>query len=91
MLEDEQKELAAAIEVRAGQRKTIVDSLPDDMLKRYERVQARKGGIAVATARKDRCTGCLSPIPAQRVLEIERQDRLYICEACGRILIASSE
>jgi len=33
----------------------------------------------------------MSPIPAQRILEVERQDHLYLCEACGRILIVAQE
>jgi len=91
MLEDEQRELEAAIATRREQRETIAVSVPADLLKRYERIRASKGGIAVATVRKERCSGCMSPIPAQRILEVDRQDRLYLCEACGRILIGARE
>ena len=91
MLENEQKELEAAIATRQQQRETTAAAIPDELLKRYERVRANKGGIAVATVRKERCSGCLSPIPAQRILEVDRQDRLYLCEACGRILIVAQE
>jgi uncharacterized protein len=91
MLENEQKELEAAIAVRKQQRETTAAAIPAELLKRYERVRASKGGIAVATVRKERCSGCLSPIPAQRIVEVDRQDRLYLCEACGRILIVAQE
>jgi uncharacterized protein len=91
MLENEQKELEAAIAVRKQQRETTAAAIPAELLKRYERVRANKGGIAVATVRKERCSGCLSPIPAQRIVEVDRQDRLYLCEACGRILIVAQE
>jgi uncharacterized protein len=91
MLESEQKELEAAIVVRKQQRETTTAAIPAELLKRYERVRASKGGIAVATVRKERCTGCLSPIPAQRIVEVHRQDHLYLCEACGRILIVAQE
>ncbi len=91
MLENEQKELEAAITVRKQQRETTAAAIPAELLKRYERVRASKGGIAVATVRKERCSGCLSPIPAQRILEVDRQDHLYLCEACGRILIVAQE
>jgi predicted nucleic acid-binding Zn-ribbon protein len=91
LLENEQKELEAAIAARREQRETTSAAVPPDLLKRYERVRASKGGIAVATVRKERCSGCLSPIPAQRILEVDRQDRLYLCEACGRILIVAQE
>lgn len=91
MLENEKKELEAAIAIRQRQRETAAAAIPAELLKRYERVRASKGGIAVATVRKERCSGCLSPIPAQRILEVDRQDHLYLCEACGRILIVAQE
>jgi predicted nucleic acid-binding Zn-ribbon protein len=91
MLENETKELEAAIAVRLQQRETTAAAIPTELLKRYERVRANKGGVAVATVRKERCSGCLSPIPAQRIVEVDRQDCLYLCEACGRILIVAQE
>ncbi|HTW92562.1 MAG TPA: C4-type zinc ribbon domain-containing protein [bacterium] len=91
MLDSEKKEIEAAIATRKEQRETTVAEIPAELLKRYERVRASKGGIAVATVRKERCSGCMSPIPAQRILEVERQDHLYLCEACGRILIVEQE
>jgi uncharacterized protein len=91
MIENEKKELEDAIATRQQQRETTAAAIPDELIKRYERVRASKGGIAVATVRKERCSGCLSPIPAQRIVEVDRQDRLYLCEACGRILIVAQE
>ena len=91
LLENEKQELEAAIATRQQQREVTAAAIPADLLKRYERVRANKAGIAVATVRKERCSGCMSPIPAQRILEIDRQDRLYLCEACGRILIVAQE
>jgi predicted nucleic acid-binding Zn-ribbon protein len=91
MLEAERTELTAAIAEREAARNDIVASVPPELLKRYDRVRASKNGIAVASVVKDRCSACLSPVPAQRVLEVDRQDRLYSCEACGRILIVSQE
>jgi predicted nucleic acid-binding Zn-ribbon protein len=91
LLESEKSEIEAAIATRQQQREKTAAAIPAELIKRYERVRASKGGIAVATVRKERCSGCLSPIPAQRILEIERQDRLYLCEACGRILIVAQE
>jgi predicted nucleic acid-binding Zn-ribbon protein len=91
MLEAEKGELDAAIAERTAQRQTLTAAIPADVLKRYERIRHSKNGIAVVLVRKDRCSGCLSPIPAQRVLEVERQDRLYNCEACGRLLVTAKD
>jgi predicted nucleic acid-binding Zn-ribbon protein len=91
LLEAEHRELEAAIATRQGQRATIAAALPADLVKRYERIKASKAGIAVSVVKRERCSACLSPVPAQRVLEIDLQNRVYNCEACGRILIVSQE
>jgi len=91
LLEAERKELEVAIAERRAQRQATAAEIPVEMLKRYERISSSKGGKAIATVRKERCSGCLSPIPAQRIIEVERQDRLYLCEACGRMLIFAQE
>jgi hypothetical protein len=91
LLEAEQAELVAAVKEREVQRADIARSLPEELLKRYERVRASKAGMAVAPIRKERCSGCLSPVPAQRIVEIDREDRVYICEACGRILVVARD
>jgi len=86
-LEAERAELTAAISEREQRRTELAALLPADLMKRYERVRGSKAGVAVAAIKGDRCNGCLSPIPPQRMLEIEREDRLFLCEACGRILV----
>jgi predicted nucleic acid-binding Zn-ribbon protein len=91
LLEQEQQELDAAVREREGQRESLVAAIQPDLLKRYDRVSKSKAGIAVAAVTRDRCSACLNPVPAQRVLEVERQDCLYSCEACGRILVVNQE
>ncbi|MCX7732258.1 MAG: hypothetical protein N2248_03740 [candidate division WOR-3 bacterium] len=91
VLEEEKKELEKAISERESQRTHLAGLLPADLLRRYERIRISKGGIAVTNTENDRCNGCLSPIPPQRILEIERQDKLYLCEACGRILLPAEK
>jgi predicted nucleic acid-binding Zn-ribbon protein len=90
VLEAEKQELILAIAEREKRRAEIAQLLPAELLRRYDRIRASKGGLAVTTTENDRCNGCLSPIPPQRLLEIERQDKLYLCEACGRILIPAA-
>ncbi|MCR4423147.1 MAG: C4-type zinc ribbon domain-containing protein [candidate division WOR-3 bacterium] len=86
-LEAEKKELQMAIQEREARRQEVARSLPPDLLQRYERIRKSKGGLAVTSTENNRCNGCLSPIPPQRILEIEKQNKLYLCETCGRILL----
>jgi len=91
VLEQERQELDAAVTEREQQRRTMVESLPPAVLRLYERIGANKGGLAVVSMQNDRCNACMNPIPSQRVLEVEREDRLYTCEACGRILLPAKK
>lgn len=87
ILEKERSEIETAIAERESKRMEITRHLAAPLLQRYERIRKSKGGLAVTTTENDRCNGCLSPIPPQRLLEIKRQDKLYLCETCGRILL----
>ncbi len=87
VMEQEKQELGAAIAERETRRATMVEALPAGVLKLYERIRKNKGGMAVVATSNERCGGCMNPVPAQRLLEIEREDRIYTCEACGRILV----
>jgi uncharacterized protein len=86
-LETEKQELAAAISEREQHRTALVAALPQSIVTLYERIRKSKAGLAVVTTKSDRCNGCYNPVPAQRLLEVERQDRVLTCEACGRILV----
>lgn len=54
----------------------------------YSRIRNAKGQ-AVVPIRRNACDGCYASISSQKQLEIRRNDRIYTCESCGRILISS--
>jgi len=91
VLEEERVELEAATSERVARRDGVLFSLPADLLRLYRRVADRKHGIAVVSVTGERCNGCYNPIPPQRMVEIERRDRVYTCEACGRIVIPNTD
>jgi len=91
VLEAEQRELESAIAEREEHRKALVEELPAQVTRLYDRIHRNKGGLAVVTTENERCNGCMNPVPPQRLLEIEREDRIYTCEACGRILLSSKK
>jgi hypothetical protein len=90
-LESEQARLDAAIAERRSSHEEILGALPTDLLRLYRRILERKGGIAVVSTVGERCNGCFNPVPPQRMVEVRRQDRVYTCEACGRILIPDGD
>ncbi len=86
-LEAERQEVTTAVAEREQCRTKLLGALPPNVVALYERIRKSKGGLAVVTTHNERCNGCYNPIPAQRLLEIARQDRIHTCEACGRILV----
>ncbi len=54
----------------------------------YMRIRKAKKGKAVVTIRRSACSGCHNIVPPQRQLEIRRNNRLFFCEYCGRILVS---
>ena len=55
----------------------------------YMRIRKAKKGMAVATIRRSACSGCHNIVPPQRQLEIRRNNKLFFCEYCGRILVST--
>ena len=53
----------------------------------YSRIREAKGK-AVSPIRRESCSGCYNVVPPQLILEIKKNDRLFICEHCGRILVS---
>ncbi len=58
-------------------------------LEMYNRIRAAKNGKAVVVVKnKMSCSGCNNVIPPQLRLEIKKNNKLHICEHCGRILVS---
>lgn len=55
----------------------------------YLKIRKAKKGIAVATLKRSACSGCHNIVPPQRQLEIRRNNRIFFCEYCGRILVSN--
>lgn len=94
-LEEKEADLKEIIKVNEkeetklqAERKKIEDQVKKQDLSIYSRIRKAKKGIAVATIRRSACSGCHNIVPSQRQLEIRRNNRLFTCEYCGRILIS---
>jgi predicted nucleic acid-binding Zn-ribbon protein len=71
------------------ERKKIEGQVKKSDISAYARIRKAKKGLAVATIKRSACSGCHNIVPSQRQLEIRRNNRLYFCEYCGRILVSS--
>lgn len=70
-------------------RKAIEATIKPADLATYRRIRKAKGGKAVATIKRQACSGCHNVVPSQRQLEIRRNNKVFTCEYCGRILVSN--
>jgi uncharacterized protein len=68
-------------------REEALGNIGSSDLELYTRIRNAKGR-AVAPVRRGSCSGCYNVVPPQRILEIKKHERLFICEHCGRILVS---
>lgn len=71
-----------------NERKKIEEQVKKPDLSVYTRIRKAKKGRAVATIKRSACSGCHNIVPSQRQLEIRRNNKIFTCEYCGRILIS---
>jgi len=71
------------------ERKKIEEEVKKADLSAYTRIRKAKRGKAVSTIKRSACSGCHNIVPSQRQLEIRRNNRLFYCEYCGRILVST--
>lgn len=68
-------------------KKTEVASRIDaGLMRRFEMIFQRRDGIAIVPARNHSCTGCHMNIAPQLFNLLQRDDKLYSCPNCNRIL-----
>lgn len=91
MLRSQESTLQAKIDDKLGKRTILVKDMNKQIVGVYERIRKGKGGMAVVPIRKRACSGCFKQIPPQRIQEIRREDRIFACDNCGRILTWSDE
>lgn len=76
-----QRELAALEQARNAE----ASRLDRDLLQQYTRL-LRSRGVAVVAVAEGSCTGCGIALTPQASVEIRRNDRMFTCPACNRIL-----
>jgi predicted nucleic acid-binding Zn-ribbon protein len=74
-----------------GEREKIVRSVDADLCARYERIFAKRGGLALVEIRAGTCQGCHMRIPPHMCNQIQsnylqQNGVIFQCPHCGRIL-----
>lgn len=63
------------------------ESLPDDLLERYDRALEDHSGLGVAELDGGMCTGCRIELPMVDQEDLLEGDPLQPCPSCGRLLV----
>jgi predicted nucleic acid-binding Zn-ribbon protein len=67
-------------------RESLVGQLDEELLRRYNHIRTAYHD-AVVKVRKGACAGCYRAITPQTIIEMRRNEQMFICEHCGRILV----
>jgi predicted nucleic acid-binding Zn-ribbon protein len=72
-------------------RNKLLPNIDERHFNAYQRISKAKNGLAVVPIVRDACGGCSRRLPPQRILEIRKMNRLFVCEVCSRILFWDEE
>ncbi|MER5711747.1 C4-type zinc ribbon domain-containing protein [Streptomyces sp. NPDC042898] len=88
-----QGELDAEAASVTKERELIAGSVPADLLKLYDRLREKQGGVGAARLNQRRCEGCRMELDITEFNEIRAAapDAVVRCENCSRILVRTSE
>lgn len=86
-MEDKKSEWGNILARKTEERDGLKVNIRPDVLKRYEAVKEKRGGIGMALIRDETCQGCYINIPPQVYILLRRGvDELQSCPHCHRIL-----
>ncbi|MGW2343826.1 zinc ribbon domain-containing protein [Streptomyces sp. NPDC001661] len=90
-------EAAAAIDSDVSsvtkEREVVAGSIPADLLKLYDKLREKEGGVGAAKLFQRRCEGCRLELNITELNEVRAAaaDAVVRCENCRRILVRTSE
>ncbi|HEX2064156.1 MAG TPA: C4-type zinc ribbon domain-containing protein, partial [Acidimicrobiales bacterium] len=67
----------------------LARAVPPELLRTYEGLREKMGGIGAARLVGSSCSGCHLTLPMSELARIKKEppDALVLCDQCGRILV----
>ena len=81
-----QANMEAQVKEVQAERDRLVQDVPEDHLPLYEKLMKSKDGMAIATLKDGKCTGCHMKVIASTAIAVQSGKQVTQCENCGRIL-----
>lgn len=85
-LAKESAELEAKMDKLQKTRVTKVKKVKAPLLRKYEQIREKRGGVAMVGVNRGVCRGCFMNVPPQLYNELLREDKLHACPTCNRLL-----
>ncbi|MEU8581675.1 zinc ribbon domain-containing protein [Streptomyces abikoensis] len=75
------------------EREVVAGSIPADLIKLYDRLREKQGGVGAARLYQRRCEGCQLELDITELNEVRKaaKDEVVRCENCSRILVRTSD
>jgi predicted nucleic acid-binding Zn-ribbon protein len=90
-LRETMDKLSGEIERERNARGGLIKNLDEDLRRKYEMIFSRRGGVAVVEIREGICQGCRMRVPPQLFNEIQRNQQVFLCPSCQRMLYWRAE
>ena len=84
-------ESESVLNKRKGTRDSVANDVPGALLRKYQTLFKRRGGLALAQARNGACLGCNMQLPPQQYNSLLRVTELQSCPHCNRLLYVERE
>lgn len=77
----------------AKQREVLAGTVPDDLIKLYDKLRAQQGGVGAARLYQKRCEGCRLELNITELNEVRAApaNQVVRCENCRRILVRTAD
>jgi len=84
-------EIPKLLEEKNTEKGELKKGIDSDLLQRYESTKSQRGGLGVVQVENGICMGCRLEIPPQQYNLILKNEDIYTCPNCHRILFYAGE
>lgn len=85
-LKEREKSCQQQIEELKAHKKELILQVNPEISRFYERILAKKNGMAMARVDGENCSSCQMKLRPQLLNEVKLQESIVVCENCTRIL-----
>jgi len=92
--QEQEKELERLVQKKQGlesQEETIQQQIPQELLKKYNKIREFRDGLAVVSVKEGSCQGCFMSLMPQLFQEVRQNTGIYYCPHCNRIVYFKEE